>query len=151
MRFCSAQIQGKLMKSYRISPRKLLSAFSTAENRLCRTLVRRRDDFRRFCIFFISPRAPVKPRQHKSIRFSEIRKVQSKNVMPKKFSASHSSLIQQINRQISLIRKPSSHSTAPRIFSTVLSASSSLRVWSAARSETLNARLFLPTPSFSPR
>ena len=31
-------------------------AFSTAENRLCRTLVRRRDDFRRFCIFFISPR-----------------------------------------------------------------------------------------------
>ena len=44
------------MKSYRISPRKLLSAFSTAENRLCRTLVRRRDDFRRFCIFFISPR-----------------------------------------------------------------------------------------------
>ena len=46
----------KLMKSYRISPRKWLSAFSTAENRLCRTLVRRRDDFRRFCIFFISPR-----------------------------------------------------------------------------------------------
>ena len=31
-------------------------AFSTAENRLCRTLVRRRDVFRRFCIFFISHR-----------------------------------------------------------------------------------------------
>ena len=44
------------MKSYRISPREWLSAFSTAENRLCRTIVRRRDDFRRFCIFFISPR-----------------------------------------------------------------------------------------------
>ena len=44
------------MKSYRISPKKRLSAFSTAENRLCRTIVRRRDDFRRFCIFFISPR-----------------------------------------------------------------------------------------------
>ena len=29
-------------------------AFSTAENRLCRTLVRRRGGFRRFCIFFIS-------------------------------------------------------------------------------------------------
>ena len=48
------------MKSYRISPRELLSAFSTAENRLCRTLVRRRDDFRRFCIFFISRRAGAK-------------------------------------------------------------------------------------------
>ena len=44
------------MKSYRISPKEWLSAFSTAENRLCRTLVRRRDDFRRFCIFFISRR-----------------------------------------------------------------------------------------------
>ena len=44
------------MKSYRISPKKRLSAFSTAENRLCRTPVRRRDVFRRFCIFFISPR-----------------------------------------------------------------------------------------------
>ena len=43
------------MKSYRISPREWLSAFSTAENRLCRTLVRRRGVFRRFCIFFISP------------------------------------------------------------------------------------------------
>ena len=31
-------------------------AFSTAETRLCRTLVRRRVVFRRFCIFFISPR-----------------------------------------------------------------------------------------------
>ena len=45
----------KLMKSYRISPREWLSAFSTAETRLCRTLVRRRGGFRRFCIFFISP------------------------------------------------------------------------------------------------
>ena len=43
------------MKSYRISPKKRLSAFSIAENRLCRTLVRRRDAFRRFCIFFTSP------------------------------------------------------------------------------------------------
>ena len=32
-------------------------AFSTAETRLCRTLVRRRVVFRRFCIFFISPQA----------------------------------------------------------------------------------------------
>ena len=54
--FCSARELRKLMKSYRISPKEWLSAFSTAENRLCRTLVRRRDDFRRFCIFFISPR-----------------------------------------------------------------------------------------------
>ena len=43
------------MKSYRISPKKWLSAFSIAENRLCRTLVRRRDAFRRFCTFFTSP------------------------------------------------------------------------------------------------
>ena len=43
------------MKSYRISPKKWSSAFSIAENRLCRTLVRRRDAFRRFCIFFTSP------------------------------------------------------------------------------------------------
>ena len=53
--FCSARELRKRMKSYRISPREWLSAFSTAETRLCRTLVRRRGGFRRFCIFFISP------------------------------------------------------------------------------------------------
>ena len=58
------------MKSYRISPKKWLSAFSTAENRLCRTIVRRRDAFRRFCIFFISPRfgSAEKRRSKKRIR-----------------------------------------------------------------------------------
>ena len=34
---------------------KYVFAFSTVENRLCRTLVRRRGGFLRFCIFFISP------------------------------------------------------------------------------------------------
>ena len=37
-------------------------AFSTAETRLCRTLVRRRVVFRRFCIFFISPQATREPK-----------------------------------------------------------------------------------------
>ena len=53
--FCSARELRKRMKSYRISPKKWLSAFSTAENRLCRTIVRRRDNFRRFCIFLSLP------------------------------------------------------------------------------------------------
>ena len=38
-------------------------AFSTAENRLCRTPVRRRDDFRRFCIFSLTKSREPKPEQ----------------------------------------------------------------------------------------
>ena len=55
--FIQHKYAGKLIEILSdFSRRNDVFAFSTAENRLCRTQVRRRDDFRRFCIFFISPR-----------------------------------------------------------------------------------------------
>ena len=75
------------MKSYRISPRELLSAFSTAENRLCRTLVRRRDDFRRFCIFFISPRGGSAEKAQTEKALGEAKKAQTEKADKSEFWA----------------------------------------------------------------
>ena len=56
-------------KRFYLSPLRI-GCKAQAENRLCRTIVRRRDAFRRFCIFFISPRfgSAEKRRSKKRIR-----------------------------------------------------------------------------------